>query len=571
MEQQPETTLSSCKGNNRDADNSTCSERLPRFRASCDSCTRSKLRCDGGKPSCGRCSDRDESCVYSRIGRVGRPPRLPASQPGQAQSHCTARNKASRSHRRATINEFPTTKDLTNTTQGPSGHSKGRPKDNLKTACSDDIRSQESTHESNENDCISVQTTIFLDPWLSSHGDEDSPSGIQHLLTPISDDSMAAMTSVSGKFQNTKPTGIHGDYIQEEGLDFDAFDLRVITPSSAPAGTTRFQDEDLKMMDLGFDDIMDPDFDIDIDFISSNECLAPQSQSPSTQQGIWKDDAMSETPVIGDLENIWNQIMSGTSKLQRVVGSIAPALSRPFGPDKKCSCPTLIGRLQLLAIHPRLSPQRQAGHRRYGHNRLRQLPLDLLVFLDDAVYQTVVTVRSCGVCGNAPRALLTLCLHVDWLVDVLKETLETGLPGLSTPASVSSTQSLVLPGKQGTASGIEELRADGVSGRSNGKGTLGGYGDLNDTLPLSLGSFQLEGELWKICIRELLKARLNRLSLLLEEVFHHEGIRDRVRNTLKDTDYDARSPLDKAVRSLAGDIYSKIEFLFGMLELWQTC
>lgn len=453
--------------------------------------------------------------------------------------------------------------------QKPSGHSKGRPKDNLKTMCSDDIRSQESTHESNENDCISVQTTLFLDPWLSSHGDEDSPSGIQHLLTPVSDDSVAAMTSISGNFQNTKPAGTTGDYTQDQGLDFDAFDLQVITPSSAPAGTTRFQDEDLKMMDLGFDDMMDPDFDIDIDFMSSNGCIA--TQSPSTQQGIWKGDMMPETSDIGDLENIWNQIMSGTSKLQRVIGSIAPALSRPSGPDRNCSCPTLIGRLQLLAIHPRLSPQRQAGHRRYGHNRLRQLPLDLLVFLDDAVYQTVVTVRSCGVCGNAPRALLTLCLHVDWLVDVLKETLETGLPGLSTPASVSSTQFLVLPGKHGTASGIEEPRADRESGWSNVKGTLGGYGDLNDTLPLSLGSFQMEGELWKICIRELLKARLNRLSLLLEEVFHHEGIRDRVRNTLKDTDYDARSPLDKAVRSLAGDIYSKIEFLFGMLELWQTC
>ncbi|KAH0440769.1 transcription activator for actt3 protein [Colletotrichum camelliae] len=378
------------------------------------------------------------------------------------------------------------------------------------------------------------------------------------------------MTSISGSFQNTKPTAITSDFIQNQSLDFDAFDLPVVTPSSAPAGTTRFQDEDLKMMDLGFD-MMDPDFDIDIDFISSNDCLGAQPQSPLTQQGIWKGEMMSETSDIGDLENIWNQIMTGTSKLQRVIGSIAPALSRSSGSDRKCSCPTLIGRLQLLAIHPRLSPQRQAGHRRYGHNRLRQLPLDLLVFLDDAVYQTVVTVRSCGVCGNAPRALLTLCLHVDWLVDVLKETLETSLPGLSTSASISSPQSLVLAGKQGTASGIEEPRADGESGRSNGKGPYRGYSDLEDTLPLSLGSFQLEGELWKICIRELLKARLNRLSLLLEEVFHHEGIRDRVRNKLKDADYDDRSPLDKAVRSLAGDIYSKIEFLFGMLELWQTC
>ncbi|KPM42704.1 hypothetical protein AK830_g3875 [Neonectria ditissima] len=46
----------------------------PRLRGCCDSCTRSKLKCGGGRPSCQRCQHRGENCVYSRARRAGRPP-----------------------------------------------------------------------------------------------------------------------------------------------------------------------------------------------------------------------------------------------------------------------------------------------------------------------------------------------------------------------------------------------------------------------------------------------------------------------------------------------------------------
>ncbi|UPK97117.1 hypothetical protein LCI18_008052 [Fusarium solani-melongenae] len=47
---------------------------LPRLRGCCDSCTRSKLKCSGDRPSCQRCQLRGQDCIYSRARRAGRPP-----------------------------------------------------------------------------------------------------------------------------------------------------------------------------------------------------------------------------------------------------------------------------------------------------------------------------------------------------------------------------------------------------------------------------------------------------------------------------------------------------------------
>ncbi|KAF5006301.1 hypothetical protein FDECE_7312 [Fusarium decemcellulare] len=59
-----------------------------RLRNSCDFCTRSKLKCDQEKPACNRCAFRRQPCVYSRVRKVGRPPRASRNgdETGQNQS-----------------------------------------------------------------------------------------------------------------------------------------------------------------------------------------------------------------------------------------------------------------------------------------------------------------------------------------------------------------------------------------------------------------------------------------------------------------------------------------------------
>ena len=50
-----------------------------KYRNSCDACLTHKVRCSQSKPSCQRCTQHGQPCVYSQYRRIGRPPRRPAS------------------------------------------------------------------------------------------------------------------------------------------------------------------------------------------------------------------------------------------------------------------------------------------------------------------------------------------------------------------------------------------------------------------------------------------------------------------------------------------------------------
>ncbi|KAK1975964.1 hypothetical protein LZ30DRAFT_735938 [Colletotrichum cereale] len=108
---------------------------------------------------------------------------------------------------------------------------------------------------------------------------------------------------------------------------------------------------------------------------------------------------------------------------------------------------------------------------------------------------------------------------------------------------------------------------------------MGSYGDGDATAEqehkavtraFSIGSFCLEGELWQICVRELLKSRMNRLSRVLETSI--QDSEDRISRCSEScrAGYSTRSSLETALRSMTADAHSKIEFLFGMMELWET-
>lgn len=49
------------------------SPRPRKYKAACDPCHRSKVKCPGGGPPCRRCSSNSESCHYSLANRTGKP------------------------------------------------------------------------------------------------------------------------------------------------------------------------------------------------------------------------------------------------------------------------------------------------------------------------------------------------------------------------------------------------------------------------------------------------------------------------------------------------------------------
>ena len=47
---------------------------LKKYKAACDQCHNSKIRCPGGGPPCGRCTEGGHKCHYSFAARIGKPP-----------------------------------------------------------------------------------------------------------------------------------------------------------------------------------------------------------------------------------------------------------------------------------------------------------------------------------------------------------------------------------------------------------------------------------------------------------------------------------------------------------------
>ena len=68
-----------------------------RYRTSCDACLSSKVKCSQNKPSCWRCTQHGQSCVYSQYRRIGRPPKrhsLGGPTPKSQQTHKSQQSKS---------------------------------------------------------------------------------------------------------------------------------------------------------------------------------------------------------------------------------------------------------------------------------------------------------------------------------------------------------------------------------------------------------------------------------------------------------------------------------------------
>ncbi|KAK1998432.1 hypothetical protein LX36DRAFT_710886 [Colletotrichum falcatum] len=347
-----------------------------------------------------------------------------------------------------------------------------------------------------------------------------------------------------------------------------------------PTGITSLQDASLNSMNLEVVNLMDTDFDFDVDMMMRSDTFAEQQQQPQHQSILpptLQVDAPTKPPLstVGQIAEIWDRVMSTTSELQSIIGSAVSERSRSSSSGTPCSCPNLIGRLQLFVSHPRLAPHVGTTKNRPGRTSRSGLPLDLLVFLDEVIYQTISSVLSCGVCSRELRVLFTLYLHVDWLADVLKATLETDLLDFSSLQQELEGVKKTHPGahfENMTSSEKDVSLASKADGRKQDLGGDDGMGRSweHATNRLHLGSFRLEGELWQICIRDLLKTRLNRLSCTAERIRgsmdngnNHRGA-GYIRNGV------ASSSLDMLLVSMTTDVLSKIELLFGMMELWEA-
>lgn len=419
----------------------------------------------------------------------------------------------------------------------PTGSAKG--------TGSDDSNCQEDGEREQNNDfptgCAdSINATVLRssiaqpdEPWnqwpIDITGDLNSPlfMDLDHLLTPVSEQTCDSMTG--------------------------------ILSSNSPAEESLTQAMDIYLCPL---DMSGPVLGNRSSRSSANEEIRNTATLATTREGIpqvptksasqtQQSDliSLSTTPKIkdflGQLDLTWQRIISGTTGLHNELKRVAPLAS--LKPQNQCSCPLLMSRVQLLTNNPHLGPVRDGSPGRPGQSPQNPLsyPLDLFFFLDEVVYQAVSSVLFCVQCGKNNRVRLILYMHVDWLVDLTRQVLETSLSRLLSTS--------------GSTTGDEAPWGKIQGDQADSQGATGSWVE-NDCYFLQVGSFKLEGLDWQICVRDLLKHRLFRMCRIFQRRSGDCGD-PRLLTCLR------ASMWLRMQESILAEIRTKIETLLGMLEM----
>lgn len=477
-----------------------------RFRASCDQCTDSKLKCDQVKPQCNRCTSRGRACVYSLIRAVGRPPRS---------STCAIDNRRGISH------------------EAESGNRLGRdagPQKNVSQTGAIDIDKEPTIQESPNPRTPSRQ---LPSPDETTSISESSPC--QKSLDPHMLD-----FSVDGNFDFTKEPF--------EPLEVFSFD-------------------DVSFDDVSFNDIADPHRQ-SLDgknILANNACclnqldtgsLAAQAVydssntsandfitiSPGTRSATLIKTLGSATPErsaakakdSNPLFSVDSLCDIAPSRLHSLILQICPEvqpnLQLPLTLGEthdsgQCICPALVGSLQVFASNPALCAGPQWS-----------ISLDLLLLLDDHLSQTQRALSKCRNCGQLPSYFqeMTLCMMVDWMADNWQRCLQQSF---IRPRSATFLRSCEETPQQPSTSGSEMCC-------------------------LRVGSTRVDDMTWRICVQDLVKLRLIRLARLLKSIACAVGHPESSRNK--------KSTLKLAVDALRREANSKIEMVLGMMGSYKS-
>lgn len=461
-----------------------------RYRASCDYCTDSKLKCDQVKPQCNRCTSRGRACVYSLIRAVGRPPRSNAcvnNSIRRAVSEADSSKNASQTIHTTNVDKSPT-------------------------------RSQDAPET------------------LINSSETSSPCQVQSTIEPHTLD-----ISMGGNFEfgdSSEPLGF-------QAFSFDDISLGEVMDSSMPIngadGIPNVDPDDLTLccmdqldtdpMTAAQDSINTPRNDFAISPGTQSTSLTSLAEIPApatTEKSAAKTGLSSPLFSVDRLSDI------APSKLHRLMMEICPesqpSLRIPLAgigekqdDSSRCICPALVGSLQVFASNPALSPGPQGLIR-----------LDLLLLLDDQLWQTQHAISKCRSCGQFPSNFqkMTLCTMADWMADNWKTCLQ---------------QRLVRPRTSSYFRNCEEMQPQPSPSPAGA-----------ELCCLRLGPTRINDITWRICLQNLVRLRLIRLTQLIQSVSCGAGHSESSRSK--------PSTLKLVVNALKQETNSKIQMALGMMD-----
>ncbi|KAL2879603.1 hypothetical protein SGCOL_005214 [Colletotrichum sp. CLE4] len=155
-----------------------------------------------------------------------------------------------------------------------------------------------------------------------------------------------------------------------------------------------------------------------------------------------------------------------------------------------------------------------------------QVPLGILLDIENSIHQTEETIRHCEDCKpRLSHFMLMLCPVIDWIVDSLDKVLLRGVaPGSSSPSYEQSSQ------------GSPQVGDAGLGGGSGGN----------------------------LCIYELLKGRLRRLARVLNGMGGETQ-----KESIEEPAYLESESLVEAMGAMGQDLTrTKLEYHLRLVELW---
>ncbi|RYP75278.1 hypothetical protein DL771_002498 [Monosporascus sp. 5C6A] len=230
----------------------------------------------------------------------------------------------------------------------------------------------------------------------------------------------------------------------------------------------------------------------------------------------------------------------------------APAYDGSDRDDRQlCRCPTMLHKLYLIIMDPKLSQP------------TKLLPLDLILFLEQTLQNTVETMKHCTVCGSSTFSSasgITLCIAADWIANSIQVVLEREIDMFT--KRERSHASWGFPERHSIEVGAareEQQHHHHHHHDGNAANPVTVPPSLDSRNSLRIGMWSASSEAWALCVSAILARRIRRMQQMVSDL---GGSSTTV------TDMVNSSATARAKYEMAKDIRAKAEMLLGMVKTW---
>ena len=475
-----------------------------RLRNSCDQCAHSKIKCGSERPNCRNCCRRNRSCSYSYIRQAGRPrrawpPRLNTGnyEPPESIGDDAATVSPGQYRPRSASSTSSTTPAIAVAPDNSNQLNYEQPEAVLAG------KSLQYDGYGGYNNLFSGDLPLEITGLRLGLMDSLAPTQIQH---PISTDYLGSMP-IESELLMAFDLPTHNQ--RNEDISMSIGQSATVAGQCTPISHPDFDSYHLEQC---FNELLDNSRINNV----VDHMVNPQLPSKCILCSSESYDRCLHTRVNDDM---------GVAHL--------------------CQCPTLLNRLYVIVMDPRLSQS------------AKLIPLDLILFLEQALQDTKEAISRCTICASSRLPSgngITLCLAADWVANCIRRTLEfeiDSFTGTRTPCS-----SLVCLEHQSAKQGdlMEHRRGDATN-------TTPPLPSVDPRNSLQVGRWHAPKEAWTLCVSVILTSRIKRLQQMLFNVGTE---------SLGLADGESLTAAAKVGNEMAKDIHSKAEILLGMVKSWTS-